>query len=136
MKIFNATQVSFMYGDLEEMIREKFNIPKDQKLRNVIMVSSTSLRAVFTSGTEIADQFTINTAISKEDKEKFLDTPFADMDLSTGSVNCLNAADIFTPRILSTYTKTDFAKFRNFGKKNVTEIMRVIAEHGVVFSPE
>ncbi len=118
------------------MIREKGIIPDDLKLENVINVPSPKgLRLVFTKSTETAHPL-LNTEISDEDKEKFLDTPFEDLDLSVRAINCLKAADIKTPRDFSENSTKDLGRFRNFGKKSMNEITGLMAKHGVSFKEE
>ena len=45
-----------------------------------------------------------------------------DMNLSVRALNCLKAADVETLGDLVQYNKTDLLKFRNFGKKSLTEL--------------
>ncbi len=136
MKIVTTTEVSLTLEDLEKMIREKGIIPDDLKLENVINVPNPKgLRLVFTKSTETVNLL-LNTEISKEDKEKFLDTPFVDIDLSVRSLNCLKASDIQTPRDLTKYTVADFARFRNFGRKSLKEIEDLMAKHGITYAAE
>ena len=45
-----------------------------------------------------------------------------DMDLSVRALNCLKAADVETLGDLVQFNKTDLLKFRNFGKKSLTEL--------------
>ena len=51
-----------------------------------------------------------------------LKTKLADMNLSVRALNCLKAADIETLGDLIKYQKSDLLKFRNFGKKSLTEL--------------
>jgi len=53
---------------------------------------------------------------------QLLKTKLADMDLSVRALNCLKAADVETLGDLVQYNKTDLLKFRNFGKKSLTEL--------------
>ena len=53
---------------------------------------------------------------------QMLKTKLADMDLSVRALNCLKAADVETLGELVHYNKTDLLKFRNFGKKSLTEL--------------
>ena len=53
---------------------------------------------------------------------QLLKTRLADMDLSVRALNCLKAADVETLGDLVTYNKNDLLKFRNFGKKSLTEL--------------
>ena len=53
---------------------------------------------------------------------QLLKTKLVDMDLSVRALNCLKAANVDTLGDLVTYNKTDLLKFRNFGKKSLTEL--------------
>ena len=53
---------------------------------------------------------------------QLLKTKLVDMDLSVRALNCLKAADAETLGDLVQYNKTDLLKFRNFGKKSLTEL--------------
>ena len=53
---------------------------------------------------------------------QLLKTRLVDMDLSVRALNCLKAADVDTLGDLVQYNKTDLLKFRNFGKKSLTEL--------------
>ncbi len=53
---------------------------------------------------------------------QLLKTKLTDMDLSVRALNCLKAADVETLGQLVQFNKTDLLKFRNFGKKSLTEL--------------
>jgi DNA-directed RNA polymerase subunit alpha len=53
---------------------------------------------------------------------QLLKTKLVDLDLSVRALNCLKAADVETLGELVTYNKNDLLKFRNFGKKSLTEL--------------
>lgn len=53
---------------------------------------------------------------------QLLKTKLVDMDLSVRALNCLKAADVDTLGDLVSYNKNDLLKFRNFGKKSLTEL--------------
>lgn len=53
---------------------------------------------------------------------QLLKTKLVDMDLSVRALNCLKAADVETLGELVQFNKTDLLKFRNFGKKSLTEL--------------
>ncbi len=52
----------------------------------------------------------------------FLIQPIQDLDMSVRTYNCLRAADIFYVWRIFNYNRNDFLKFRNFGKKSLTEL--------------
>ena len=53
---------------------------------------------------------------------QLLKTKLVDMDLSVRALNCLKAANVDTLGDLVQFNKTDLLKFRNFGKKSLTEL--------------
>ncbi len=57
---------------------------------------------------------------------QLLKTKLIDLDLSVRALNCLKAADVKTLGDLVTYNRDDLLKFRNFGKKSLTEIDEMI----------
>ncbi|HRO74610.1 MAG TPA: DNA-directed RNA polymerase subunit alpha [Crocinitomicaceae bacterium] len=64
---------------------------------------------------------------------QLLKTKLVDMDLSVRALNCLKAADVETLGDLVTYNKADLLKFRNFGKKSLTELEDLVDNKGVHF---
>ena len=60
-------------------------------------------------------------------------TPLQDMDLSVRAYNCLKAADIKTLGDLVQLDLADMMKFRNFGKKSLTELENLVEEKGLHF---
>jgi len=53
---------------------------------------------------------------------QLLKTKLIDLDLSVRALNCLKAADVDTLGDLVVFNKNDLLKFRNFGKKSLTEL--------------
>ncbi|MBO4373298.1 MAG: DNA-directed RNA polymerase subunit alpha [Bacteroidales bacterium] len=53
---------------------------------------------------------------------QLLKTKLVDLDLSVRALNCLKAADVETLAELVVFNKNDLLKFRNFGKKSLTEL--------------
>ena len=64
---------------------------------------------------------------------QLLKTKLVDMDLSVRALNCLKAADVETLGDLVSYAKSDLLKFRNFGKKSLTELDELVALKGLTF---
>jgi DNA-directed RNA polymerase subunit alpha len=64
---------------------------------------------------------------------RLLKTKLVDMDLSVRALNCLKAADIETLGDLVSYNKNDLLKFRNFGKKSLTELEDLVENKGLSF---
>lgn len=64
---------------------------------------------------------------------QLLKTKLIDMDLSVRALNCLKAADVETLGDLCTYNKNDLLKFRNFGKKSLTELEDLLDSMNLTF---
>lgn len=64
---------------------------------------------------------------------QLLKTKLVDMDLSVRALNCLKAADIETIGDLVSFNKNDLLKFRNFGKKSLTELEDLVEAKGLSF---
>jgi DNA-directed RNA polymerase subunit alpha len=64
---------------------------------------------------------------------KILKTQLSDMDLSVRAYNCLKAADIRSLGDLVQLDLQDMMKFRNFGKKSLTELENLVEEKGLTF---
>jgi len=64
---------------------------------------------------------------------QLLKTKLVDMDLSVRDLNCLKAADVETLGELVAYNKNDLLKFRNFGKKSLTELEELVKSKNLTF---
>ena len=64
---------------------------------------------------------------------QLLKTKLVDLDLSVRALNCLKAADVDTLGDLVTYNRNDLLKFRNFGKKSLTELDELLENMGLSF---
>ena len=64
---------------------------------------------------------------------QLLKTKLVDMDLSVRALNCLKAADVETLGELVAFNKNDLLKFRNFGKKSLTELEDLVSSKGLQF---
>jgi len=88
------------------------------------------------------EKITLDT-IEKQETEEFdeeslhmrqlLKTKLVDLDLSVRALNCLKAADVETLGELVAYNKNDLLKFRNFGKKSLTELEDLVHAKGLHF---
>ncbi len=67
---------------------------------------------------------------------QLLKTKLVDLDLSVRALNCLKAADVETLGELVTYNRNDLLKFRNFGKKSLTELDDLLVAMGLNFGME
>ena len=62
---------------------------------------------------------------------QLLQSKLTEMDLSVRALNCLKAAEVETLGDLVTFNKSDLMKFRNFGKKSLTELDELVALKGL-----
>ena len=77
----------------------------------------------------VAEEFDENTLHIRQ----LLKTKLVDMDLSVRALNCLKAAEVETLGELVAYNKADLLKFRNFGKKSLTELENLVASKNLDF---
>jgi DNA-directed RNA polymerase subunit alpha len=64
---------------------------------------------------------------------QLLKTELTDFGLSVRALNCLKTAEVYTLGELVSFKKSDMLKFRNFGKKSLTELEELIDEKGLNF---
>ncbi len=67
---------------------------------------------------------------------QLLKTKLVDMNLSVRALNCLKAADVETLGELVQYNKNDLLKFRNFGKKSLTELDELLDNLNLSFGTD
>lgn len=77
----------------------------------------------------VAEEFDENSLHIRQ----LLKTKLVDLDLSVRALNCLKAADVETLGDLVAYNKNDLLKFRNFGKKSLTELEELVKSKGLEF---
>jgi len=64
---------------------------------------------------------------------QLLKTRLVDMDLSVRALNCLKAAEVDTLGDLVSFNKNDLLKFRNFGKKSLSELEELVKSKSLSF---
>jgi len=64
---------------------------------------------------------------------KLLKTSLSELDLSVRAYNCLKSADVKSLGDLVRLEISDMMKFRNFGKKSLTELEQLVADKQLVF---
>jgi DNA-directed RNA polymerase subunit alpha len=64
---------------------------------------------------------------------QLLNTKLSDMDLSVRALNCLKTSEIDVMADLVKLQRNDLMKFRNFGKKSLTELDELLAKHNLYF---
>ncbi|MCQ2325376.1 MAG: DNA-directed RNA polymerase subunit alpha [Paludibacteraceae bacterium] len=76
-----------------------------------------------------------NSALDEEilRMRQLLNQRLQDMDLSVRALNCLKAAEVNTLGELVKYHRNDLLKFRNFGKKSLTELDELLERNGLAF---
>jgi len=65
--------------------------------------------------------------------KKILLTPVDELELSVRAHNCLKAADIKLLGDLVRLQESELLKFRNFGRKSLTELLDIVATNGLEF---
>lgn len=64
---------------------------------------------------------------------QLLKTKLSDMELSVRALNCLKSAEVETLGDLVSFHKSDLLKFRNFGKKSLTELEALVKDKKLEF---
>ena len=85
-----------------------------------------AIEAADTEGNEEFDEEVLH-------MRQLLKSKLADMDLSVRALNCLKAADVETLGELVKFNKNDLLKFRNFGKKSLTELDELLESLNLSF---
>lgn len=78
---------------------------------------------------EVQEEFDENTLHVRQ----LLKTKLVDLDLSVRALNCLKAAEVTTLGQLVSFNKNDLLKFRNFGKKSLTELEALVQKKNLEF---
>jgi DNA-directed RNA polymerase subunit alpha len=77
----------------------------------------------------VTEEFDENTLYVRQ----LLKTRLVDLDLSVRALNCLKAAEVDTLGELVAFNKNDLLKFRNFGKKSLTELEELVKSKNLTF---
>ena len=93
------------------------------------MLFSDEKIAIETADTEGNEEFDEEVLHMRQ----LLKSKLADMDLSVRALNCLKAADVETLGELVKFNKNDLLKFRNFGKKSLTELDELLESLNLSF---
>ena len=94
-----------------------------------LMLFSDDKITIETTETDGAEEFDEDALHMRQ----LLKTKLVDMDLSVRALNCLKSAEVETLGELVVFNKTDLLKFRNFGKKSLTELDELLANLGLSF---
>ena len=82
-----------------------------------------------TFGKDLEDEFDEDTLHMRQ----LLKTKLSDLGLSVRALNCLKTAEVQTLGELVSFNKLELLKFRNFGKKSLTELEDLVEEKGLTF---
>ena len=76
--------------------------------------------------------------IEKEEskREKILEMPIEELELSVRSYNCLKRAGITTVQDLANKSEADMMKVRNLGKKSLDEVINKLHSLGLEFAED
>ncbi len=67
-------------------------------------------------------------------QQELLATPLAELGLSVRALNCLKAAEVYTLGELASYSKDELLKFRNFGRKSLSELEDLLRDNNLDFA--
>ena len=93
------------------------------------MLFSDEKISLETEEKSVSEEFDENTLHVRQ----LLKTKLIDMDLSVRALNCLKAADVETLGELVAFNKNDLLKFRNFGRKSLTELEELVKNKNLEF---
>ena len=79
--------------------------------------------------TDLEDEFDEDTLHMRQ----LLKSKLSELGLSVRALNCLKTAEVQTLGELVSFNKSDLLKFRNFGKKSLTELEALVEDKGLVF---
>ena len=125
--------------DYEKLVFQIFTdgsiLPKDalteaaKILIHHFMLFSDERISIETDGSSKEDEYDEESLHMRQ----LLKTRLVDMDLSVRALNCLKAAEVDTLGDLVSYNRNDLMKFRNFGKKSLTELDALVEEKNLTF---
>lgn len=115
---------------VRDEIRIQPNIQKYRDRNHQLEVENKSLRKWMEE-----HQMEVQEAIEQDaGRTALLEKKIIDLDLSVRALNCLKMAEVETLGDLIKYRKGELMKFRNFGKKTLTELENFVAGLGLEFS--
>jgi len=82
-----------------------------------------------TFGKDLEDEFDEDTLHMRQ----LLKSKLSELGLSVRALNCLKTAEVQTLGELVSFNKSDLLKFRNFGKKSLTELEALVEDKGLAF---
>lgn len=91
---------------------------------------------LFIDLSEIAKTMSIMSKKELSLKDKLMETPIEDLELSVRSYNCLKRAGIHTVADIVNKTEQDMIKVRNLGKKSLEEVIKKVTDLGLEFKSQ
>ena len=91
---------------------------------------------LFVDLSETAKNTQIMVEKEEDKKEKILEMPIEELELSVRSFNCLKRSGISTVEDLANKTETDMMKVKNLGKKSLDEVIAKLHELGLDLAKE
>ncbi|MDR1973369.1 MAG: DNA-directed RNA polymerase subunit alpha [Bacteroidales bacterium] len=125
------------YDKLVLTITTDGSISPENAVREAAHILMLHLALFSSEGIEVEMEFNNSSKIvyGEEDLQmrQLLKSRLYDMELSVRAVNCLKSADIETLGELVSRTKSDLLKFRNFGKKSLVELEKLVKDKNLDF---
>jgi len=90
---------------------------------------------LFIDLSDVADNVEIGVDREEDKRDRLLEMPIEELDLSVRSFNCLKRAGINTVGELTNKTDEDMMKVRNLGKKSLEEVKEKLAALGLSLKP-
>jgi DNA-directed RNA polymerase subunit alpha len=115
------------YDQLTMEVWTDGSISPDEAISLSAKILNEHLR-LFIGLTESGDEVEIMVEKEEEQKDKLMEMPIEELDLSVRSYNCLKRAGINTVEELVLRNEVDMMKVRNLGKKSLEEVMQKLAE--------
>ncbi|NLA58233.1 MAG: DNA-directed RNA polymerase subunit alpha [Firmicutes bacterium] len=119
--------------DYDRLILEVWtdgSIKADEAVTLAARILTEHLR-LFLELSDTGDELEIMVEKEEEEKERILEMPIEELDLSVRSYNCLKRAGLNTVEELTRKTEEDMLKVRNLGKKSLQEVKDKLAELGL-----
>jgi len=119
--------------DYDRLILEVWtdgSIKPDEAVTLAARILTEHLR-LFLELSDTGDELEIMVEKEEEEKDRILEMPIEELDLSVRSYNCLKRAGINTVEELIRKTEEDMLKVRNLGKKSLQEVKDKLAELGL-----
>ena len=125
----SSITVSYSLSDTEMMAGEGNIFSNPYFIEPSIYNFSLQSNSPCVDGGDPSDEFDEDTLHMRQ----LLKTELTEFGLSVRALNCLKTAEVYTLGELVSFKKSDMLKFRNFGKKSLTELEELIEAKGLTF---